>query len=169
MAHGATVWLSDSLIESCLRFYQIFFILFVNIREVWHSSYFTRTIIILLFHQSNTNSCLNPNGSGLWYADHLNSKRIRDCLEGDAGVTCGGLAKGDPIYSDRKSCCESELSWRFPKLCEVSHQELLDNPYEYGSARHADFTFYTTSTGRIICELLLCRGWTILPQRWCRK
>lgn len=73
MAHGATVWLSDSLIERCLRFYQVFFILFVNIREVWHSLYFTRTIIILLFDQSDTNSCLNPNGSGLWYADHLNS------------------------------------------------------------------------------------------------
>jgi hypothetical protein len=70
-------------------------------------------------------SCLNPNGLGLWYADHSNSKCVRDCEEGN-GVTRGGLANGDRNYSDPKSCCESELQWRLPKFCEVSHQEVVE-------------------------------------------
>ena len=104
--------------------YQVCFVWFVNIlRSV--AFYSTRTIFILLFHQSDINSCLNPNGLGLWHADHSNSKCVRDCEEGN-GVTRGGLANGDRNYSDPKSCCESELQWRLPKFCEVSHQEVVE-------------------------------------------
>jgi hypothetical protein len=81
---------------------------------------------ILLVQQWDTNSCMNIEGSGLWYADQLNGKCVTDCKEGN-GVTCGGLAKvfSDRIYSDPRSCCESELQWRFPEFCEVSNMKLL--------------------------------------------
>ena len=93
MVKDPTLWLSDSLVECCLRFYQ------------W-----------------DTNSCLNMgSGSGLWYVDPLTSKCVTDCPV-DNGQTCGGLANvfSDRLYSNPRSCCEQELQWRLTDFCEVS-------------------------------------------------
>jgi hypothetical protein len=92
MVLNRAAWLSKSLIECCKRFYS------------W-----------------DTNSCLNVQGSGLWYADQLNNKCVVDCEDG-GGETCGGLANvySDRLYADPRSCCESELQWRFVDFCEVS-------------------------------------------------
>ncbi|KAL3778805.1 hypothetical protein ACHAWO_012144 [Cyclotella atomus] len=60
------------------------------------------------------------SGSGLWYVDPLSNKCVTDCEEGN-GETCGGLANvfSDRLYSDPRSCCESELHWRFVEFCEA--------------------------------------------------
>jgi hypothetical protein len=94
MAMGESLWLSDSLVECCLQFYQ------------WVA-----------------NSCLtfNAGGSGLWYVDPSINKCVTDCAK-ENGETCGGLAdvSSDRLYSDPKSCCESELQWMFVDYCEAS-------------------------------------------------
>jgi hypothetical protein len=58
----------------------------------------------------------------LWYVDPRGNKCVTDCVE-ENGVTCGGLANvfSDRLYSDPKSCCESELQWRFVDFCQVSY------------------------------------------------
>ena len=93
MTNDPTLWLSDSLVDCCLRFYQ------------W-----------------DTNSCLNVgSGSGLWYVDPLTSKCVTDCPV-EKGETCGGLANvfSDRLYTSPRSCCEQELQWRLTDFCEVS-------------------------------------------------
>ena len=69
----------------------------------------------------DTNSCMNVKGSGLWYADVLNNVCVTDCDSGE-GNTCGGRADvfSDKLYANPRSCCESELAWRFVEFCEVS-------------------------------------------------
>ncbi|KAL7509605.1 hypothetical protein ACHAXN_006936 [Cyclotella atomus] len=91
MAQDPAMWLSDSIIECCLRFFP------------W-----------------DTNTCLNVGGSGLWYVDSTTDKCVTDCAEGD-GATCGGLTNvfSDRFYSDPKSCCESELQWMFVEFCKA--------------------------------------------------
>ena len=87
-----TMWLFDSLEECCLRFYS------------WDS-----------------NSCLNvETGSGMWYADQLSQKCVSDCPEAN-GELCGGLANvySDRLFADPRSCCESQLQWRFVEYCEA--------------------------------------------------
>jgi hypothetical protein len=87
-----TTWLSDSLEECCARFYN------------W-----------------DTNSCMNVQGSGMWYADQLNGKCVVDCEE-SGGEMCGGLADlhSDRLFPDARTCCEEKLHWRFTDFCEVS-------------------------------------------------
>lgn len=89
----STTWVLDSLEECCYRFF-----------PGW-----------------NFNKCMNVRGSGLWYVSHLNGKCVTDCEEG-YGETCGGLANpiADHLYADARSCCESELPWRFVEYCQVS-------------------------------------------------
>ncbi len=86
------IWLLDSLEACCSRFF-----------SGW-----------------NFNKCMNSKGSGLWYVDHTSDKCVTDCEEGN-GKMCGGLANtfSDNLYSDPRSCCESELSYRFIDFCEV--------------------------------------------------
>ncbi|KAL3784989.1 LOW QUALITY PROTEIN: hypothetical protein HJC23_011190 [Cyclotella cryptica] len=88
----STTWLSRSIEECCSRFF-----------PGW-----------------NFNKCINLKGSGLWYVSHLDGKCVTDCEEGN-GETCGGLANpiSDDLYSDPRSCCESELPWRFLEFCEA--------------------------------------------------
>jgi hypothetical protein len=128
MVNNEVMWLSDSLEECCLRFYQVCLCLLCQCSgaNVLAFSSLTQNEFILLVQQWDTNSCLNIEGSGLWYADQLNGKCVTDCKEGN-GATCGGLANvfSDRIYSDPRSCCESELQWRFPEFCEVSYTKLL--------------------------------------------
>lgn len=83
-------WIRDSLEECCARYYS------------W-----------------DTNSCMNRKGSGLWYADEVNEVCVIDC---ESGSICGGLADVSPdkLFGDPKSCCESQLAWRFVDFCEVS-------------------------------------------------
>eukprot|EP00956_Cyclotella_meneghiniana_P002377 scaffold2670_cov79-Cyclotella_meneghiniana.AAC.1 len=65
----------------------------------------------------DTNGCMKVSGSGLWYADVLNEVCVTDC---NSGGVCGGLAGGSSkkLYADPRSCCESELAWRFIEFCE---------------------------------------------------
>jgi len=94
------VWLFSSLEGCCSRFY-----------SGW-----------------NFNKCMNVRGSGLWFVDHMNEKCVTDCKDENGG-TCGGLANplSDRLYSDPKSCCESELAYRFKDLCEA--ESLQSNCY----------------------------------------
>eukprot|EP00956_Cyclotella_meneghiniana_P020497 scaffold36305_cov35-Cyclotella_meneghiniana.AAC.8 len=66
----------------------------------------------------DTNGCMKTSGSGLWYADVLNEVCVADCKSG--GV-CEGLAddSSKKLYADPRSCCESELAWRFVEFCEA--------------------------------------------------
>ena len=74
------------------------------------------------YYSWDTNSCMNVKGSGLWYADVLNNVCVTDCESGE-GSTCGGRANvfSDKLYANPRSCCESELAWRFVEFCEVSY------------------------------------------------
>ena len=67
---------------------------------------------------------MKVSGSGLWYADMDNEVCVTDC---NSGGVCGGLADvaSDRLYADPKSCCESELAWRFVEFCEVSCLTLI--------------------------------------------
>ena len=89
----STTWLVGSIEECCSRFY-----------PGW-----------------NFNKCINVKGSGLWYVSHPDGKCVTDCEEGNGG-TCGGLANpiSDNLYSNPRSCCQSELPRRFVEFCEVS-------------------------------------------------
>lgn len=95
---NSTAWLFSSIEECCARYY-----------PGW-----------------NFNKCMNPQGSGLWYADTVSGKCVTDCEEGN-GETCGGLANpiSDDLYSDPRSCCEAQLHWRFVEFCEVSSSGVL--------------------------------------------
>lgn len=90
---NSTTWLFSTLEECCSRFY-----------SGW-----------------NHNKCMNPNGSGLWYVSHMNGKCVTDCEVGN-GETCGGFANllDFDLYFNPRSCCESELFYRFIEFCEVS-------------------------------------------------
>ncbi len=90
---NSSTWLFSSLEDCCSRFY-----------SGW-----------------NQNKCMNPNGSGLWYVSHINGKCVTDCEVGN-GETCGGFANllDFDLYSNPRSCCESELFYRFIEFCEVS-------------------------------------------------
>ncbi len=85
-------WISESLEKCCSRFY-----------SGW-----------------NYSKCMNLQGSGLWYVNHLKGKCVTDCEEGN-GPTCGGLANptSDTLYSNPKSCCESKMSYQLAEFCEV--------------------------------------------------
>lgn len=91
--NNSNTWLFGSLEECCAQFY-----------SGW--SY---------------NKCMNVKGSGAWYASHLDGKCVTDC-EREQGQFCGGMANlvSNTLYSDPKSCCESELFYRFVEYCEVS-------------------------------------------------
>ena len=69
----------------------------------------------------NMMKCLDSQGSGMWFVDHLLSKCRTDCKEG-YGATCGGLANpvSDVLFENPIECCESKLNWIFPEWCEVS-------------------------------------------------
>lgn len=86
-------WVSDSLEKCCSRFY-----------SGW-----------------NYAKCMSLQGSGLWHVDHLKGKCVTDCEEGN-GQACGGLANSvsDRLYVTPRSCCESELGYKFVEHCEVS-------------------------------------------------
>ena len=73
----------------------------------------------------DTNGCMKASGSGLWYADVLNEVCVTDCK---SGGLCGGLAdvSSKKLYPDPRSCCESELAWRFIDFCEVRHSSILE-------------------------------------------
>jgi len=89
---GSPTWTFESLENCCSRFY-----------SGW-----------------NLNKCLNPNGSGLWYVDHMNGKCVTDCEEGN-GETCGGFANrvSNNLYSNPRDCCSAELFYRFIEFCEA--------------------------------------------------
>lgn len=76
----------------------------------------------------NLNKCLNEKGSGLWYVSHQLEICVTDCYEGQ-GKTCGGLANtvSDDLFENPRSCCESELPWRFLDFCEA--KSLQSNCY----------------------------------------
>ena len=73
----------------------------------------------------DTNGCMKASGSGLWYADVLNEVCVTDCK---SGGLCGGLAdvSSEKLYADPRSCCESELAWRFVEFCEVRLSSILE-------------------------------------------
>lgn len=95
---SGNVWTYDSLEECCARFF-----------PGW-----------------NYNKCVNPNGSGLWYVDHMTGKCVTDCEEGN-GETCGGFANrvSDNLYFDPRDCCGAELFYRFIEFCEVSPSSVM--------------------------------------------
>ena len=68
---------------------------------------------------------MKASGSGLWYADVLNEVCVTDCK---SGGLCGGLAdvSSEKLYADPRSCCESELAWRFVEFCEVRLSSILE-------------------------------------------
>ena len=97
----------------------------------------------------NKNKCINEQGSGLWYVDHLNKRCVVDCDESSKyllesflcsflfilmymaltlipfltdGPLCGGIATplSENLYADPKSCCEDKLGWIVSEYCEVS-------------------------------------------------
>ena len=87
-------WLCNSLEECCERYY---------------SGY-------------NKNKCMNEQGSGLWYVDHLSKRCVVDCDKSN-GPLCGGIATplSENLYADpRKSCCEDHLGWIQSEFCKVS-------------------------------------------------
>jgi len=120
MRINPTEWLCDTLEECCERYY---------------SGY-------------NKNKCINEQGSGLWYVDHLNKRCVVDCDESSKylrdlyllflfilmymaltlipvltdGPLCGGIATplSEDLYADPKSCCEDKLGWIQSQFCEVS-------------------------------------------------
>ena len=63
--------------------------------------------------------CMNEKGSGLWFVDWDNKRCALDCVESH-GARCGGLAAGEDLFLDPKSCCEANLFWISPEFCEVS-------------------------------------------------
>ena len=135
MVNNPTLWLFDSLVECCLRFFQ------------W-----------------DTNSCLNMgSGSGLWYVDPLTSKCVTDCPV-ENGETCGGLANvfSDRLYSSPRSCCEGELQWRLTDFCEVSSL-LHDECLSLLPKLNIIWSFFSF-LGRVVCELVLRWNWTLLPR-----
>eukprot|EP00956_Cyclotella_meneghiniana_P021945 scaffold40689_cov23-Cyclotella_meneghiniana.AAC.1 len=63
------------------------------------------------YYSWDTNSC---------NADVLNNVCVTDCESGK-GSSCGGRADvfSDKLYANPRSCCESELAWRFVEFCEA--------------------------------------------------
>lgn len=141
-------WVSESLEKCCSRFY-----------SGW-----------------NYSKCMNLQGSGLWYVSHLNGKCVTDCVEGN-GPTCGGLANptSDTLYSNPKSCCESELSYQLAEFCEV--RCIIFNILLFFFAKlYTFFTFPETYCqffhaiiGHFSWQHLLCGNRTLLSWRHCRK
>jgi len=68
----------------------------------------------------NENACNNVDGSGLWYVSHAQELCVTDCRVG-SGQFCGGLAQdiSDDLYSNPRSCCNTDLPWRFIEHCEA--------------------------------------------------
>ncbi|KAL7461582.1 hypothetical protein ACHAXS_002002, partial [Conticribra weissflogii] len=64
--------------------------------------------------------CLNPSGTGLWFVSHETGKCVTDCDVGN-GPTCGGFANlfDLHLYSNPRSCCESELIYKNLDYCEA--------------------------------------------------
>ena len=95
MRINPTEWLCDTLEECCERYY---------------SGY-------------NKNKCINEQGSGLWYVDHLNKRCVVDCDESSKylrDLYLLFLVRSEDLYADPKSCCEDKLGWIQSQFCEVS-------------------------------------------------
>jgi len=73
----------------------------------------------------NKPKCLDNQGSGMWFVDHILGKCRTDCEEGN-GVTCGGLANpvSDDLFVDPIDCCENKLNWVFAEWCEADSLEI---------------------------------------------
>ena len=71
-------------------------------------------------------TCIEASGgdpvevsTGKWYANHNRETCLQDCPE-DMGGSCGGLADTwDELYSTAANCCDSQLSWIAPSVCEA--------------------------------------------------